>query len=85
MSKDDKGNTVSVSSSNNISMYVFNGVEEDCTYEKYEKRIKCGLEYKELEYVLGDDFELPTDAELKKDQSDAMATMKDLISTLRAL
>ena len=67
MSKDNKGNTVSVSSSNNISMYVFNGVEEDCTYEKYEKRIKCGLEYKELEYVLGDNFELPTDEELAKD------------------
>ena len=44
MSKDNKGNTVSVSSSNNISMYIFNKIEEDCTYEKYEKRIKCGLE-----------------------------------------
>ena len=44
MSKDNKGNTVSVSSSNNISMYVFNGIEEDCTYEKVEKRIKCGLD-----------------------------------------
>ena len=45
MSKDNKGNTVSVSSSNNILMYVFNGIEEDCTYEKYEKRIKCFLKY----------------------------------------
>jgi len=64
MSKDNKGNTVSVSSSNNISMFVFKGIEEDYTYEKYEKRIKCGLEYKELECVLvDDDFELPSKEE----------------------
>ena len=67
MSKETKGNTISVSSSNNISMYVFNGIEEECTYEKYEKRIKCGLEYKELEYVLEETFKLPTKAELAKD------------------
>ena len=58
MSKDNKGNTVSVPSSNNISMYVFNGIEEYCTHVKYEKRFKCGLEYKELEYVLEEDFKL---------------------------
>ena len=67
MSKESKGNMISVSSSNNISMYVFNGIEEDCTYEKYEKRIKCGLEYKELEYVLEETFKLPTKLELAKD------------------
>ena len=41
MSKDNKGNTVStVPNSNNISMYVFNGIEEDCTYKK---KLKKGL------------------------------------------
>ena len=59
MLKESKGNTVSVSSSNNIPMYVFNGIEEECT--------KCGLEYKELEYVFEENFKLPTKAELAKD------------------
>ena len=67
MSKDNKGNTVSVSSSNNISMYIFNGIEEDCTYEKYEKRIKCGLEYKEIEHVIEKEFKLPTEKDLAQD------------------
>ena len=62
--------TVSLSSSGNITMLVFNGKEEDCSYEKWERRLRCGLELKDVAYVLEDDFVCPNKREADADKSE---------------
>ena len=70
------GETISLSSSGNITMLVFNGIEEECSYDKWERRLKCGLELKDVAYVLEDDFVVPTKLEADEDVSDDKSTKK---------
>ena len=78
------GETVSLSSSGNITMLVFNGIEEDCSYDKWERRLKCGLELKDVAYVLEDDFVVPTKKEADKDVSDGKSTKKRYEDNIKA-
>ena len=48
--------TVPMSSSDNITMLIYNGNEDDCSYEKWKRRLKCGLQLKGVSYTLKDDF-----------------------------
>ena len=61
---------MTLSSSGNITMLVFNGNEEDCSYERWERRLKCGLELKGVSYTLKDDFVCPTEANALADKED---------------
>ena len=51
-------------------MLVFNGNEEDCSYERWERRLKCGLEVKRVSYTLKDDFLCPTEDVALADKED---------------
>ena len=64
------GETVTLSSSGNITMSVLNDNEEDCSYERWERRLNCSLELKGVSYTLKDDFECPTEAEALADKAD---------------
>ena len=78
------GETISLSSSGNITMLVFNGIEEDCSYDKWERRLKCGLELKDVAYVLEDDFVVPTKLEADGDVSDDKSTKKRYEDNIKA-
>ena len=43
--------TVTMSSSGNITMLIYNGNEDDCSYEKRERRLKYVLQLKGVSYV----------------------------------
>ena len=51
------GETVTMSSSGNIIMLIY------CSYEKWERRLKCGLQLKRVSYTLKDEFKCPTEAQ----------------------
>ena len=78
------GETISLSSSGNITMLVFNGIEEDCSYDKWERRLKCGLELKDVAYVLEDDFVVPTKLEADEDVSDEKKPKKRYEDNIKA-
>ena len=40
-----------MSSSGNITMLIYNGNEDDCSNEKWERRLKCVLQLKGISYV----------------------------------
>ena len=77
------GETISLSSSGNITMLVFNGIEEDCSYDKWERRLKCWLELKDVTYIL-DDFVLPTKSEADGDGSDDKSKRKRYEDNIKA-
>ena len=78
------GETISLSSSGNITMLVFNGIEEECSYDKWERRLKFGLELKDVAYVLEDDFVVPTKLEANEDVSDDKSTKKRYEDNIKA-
>ena len=51
---------VNISQSGGISVKVFNGNQDDETYEDYKNRITCVLSLKEVDYVLEPSFTVPT-------------------------
>jgi len=53
------GETVTMASPDNITMLIYNGNEYDCSYEKWERRLKCGLQLKGVSYTLKDGFKCP--------------------------
>jgi len=57
------GETVTMSSSGNITMLIYNGNEDNCSYEKWEKRLKCGLQLKGVSCTVKDDLKCPTEAQ----------------------
>jgi len=59
------GETVTMSSSDNITIVIYNGNEDHCSYEKWERRLKCGLQLKGVSYTLKDDFKCPAMADTK--------------------
>ena len=78
------GETVSMSSSGNITMLIYNGNEEDCTYDKWERRLKCGLELKDVSYVLDDDFVNPTKTEAEADVDTGKPVKKRYLDNIKA-
>ena len=80
------GETVSMSSSGNITMLVYNGNEEDCTYDKWERGLKCSLELKDVtrSYVLDDDFKNPTKTEAEADVETGKPVKKRYVDNIKA-